>query len=102
ATNVMSACAETLTPVLIEAGGKDALIVDEDADVNAAAEAAVWGAMTNAGQTCIALERAYAVAPVYDAFVAAVVEKASKLRAGEEIGPITMPRQIDIIREHID
>jgi succinate-semialdehyde dehydrogenase/glutarate-semialdehyde dehydrogenase len=102
AKKVLAACAENLVPAVIEAGGKDALIVDEDADVNAAAEAAVWGAMTNAGQTCIGIERAYAVAPVYDAFVAAVVEKASKLRTGEEIGPITMPRQIDVIREHID
>jgi succinate-semialdehyde dehydrogenase / glutarate-semialdehyde dehydrogenase len=99
---VMAACAERLTPVLIEAGGKDALIVDADADVDAAADAAVWGAMTNAGQTCIAIERAYAVAPVYDAFVRAVVEKAGKLRLGEEIGPITMPGQVEIIRRHVD
>jgi len=101
AKKVMGACAENLVPVVIEAGGKDALIVDEDADIAAAAEAAVWGAMTNAGQTCIGIERAYAVAPVYDAFVAAVVEKAGKLRTGSEIGPITMPRQLDIIRDHI-
>ncbi|MET0492607.1 MAG: aldehyde dehydrogenase family protein [Actinoplanes sp.] len=102
AKKVMAACAETLTPVIIEAGGKDALIVDADADVAAAAEAAVWGSMTNAGQTCIGIERAYAVASVYDAFVAAVVEKAGKLKVGEEIGPITMPGQIDIIRRHIE
>jgi succinate-semialdehyde dehydrogenase/glutarate-semialdehyde dehydrogenase len=99
---VMAACAETLTPVIIEAGGKDALIVDADADVPAAAEAAVWGSMMNAGQTCIGIERAYVVAPVYDAFVAAVTEKAGKLRLGEDIGPITMPKQSDVIRRHID
>jgi succinate-semialdehyde dehydrogenase/glutarate-semialdehyde dehydrogenase len=102
AKKVMAACAENLVPVVIEAGGKDALIVDADADVAAAAEAAVWGSMTNAGQTCIGIERVYAVAPVYDAFVDAVVAKAGRLRTGEEIGPITMPRQIDIIREHIE
>jgi succinate-semialdehyde dehydrogenase / glutarate-semialdehyde dehydrogenase len=99
---VMAACAENLVPVVIEAGGKDALIVDADADVRAAAEAAVWGAMTNAGQTCIGIERVYAVEPVYDRFVEAVVEKAGKLRTGEEIGPITMPKQLDIIRDHIE
>lgn len=99
---VMAACAENLVPVVIEAGGKDALIVDADADVDAAAEAAVWGAMTNAGQTCIGIERVYAVAPVYDRFVDAVVEKAGKLRTGTEIGPITMPKQLDIIRDHIE
>jgi succinate-semialdehyde dehydrogenase / glutarate-semialdehyde dehydrogenase len=102
AKKVMAACAETLTPVVLEAGGKDALIVDADADVAAAAEAAVWGALTNAGQTCIGIERAYAVAPVYDAFVQAVVEKAGRLKMGEDIGPITMPGQIDVIRRHID
>jgi acyl-CoA reductase-like NAD-dependent aldehyde dehydrogenase len=98
---VMAACAETLTPVIIEAGGKDALIVDADADVEAAAEAAVWGAMTNAGQTCIGIERAYAVAPVYEAFVRAVVEKAARLQPGEDIGPITMPGQVETIRRHV-
>src|SRR3712207_6717262 len=98
----MAACAENLVPVVIEAGGKDAMIVDADADINAAAEAAVWGGMTNAGQTCIGIERVYAVAPIYDAFVAAVTEKASALRTGEDIGPITMPGQVDIIRRHID
>jgi len=102
AKKVMAACAETLTPVIIEAGGKDALIVDADADVNAAAEAAVWGGMTNAGQTCIGIERVYAVAPVYDEFVAAVVAKAGKLKLGEDIGPMTMPGQLDVVRRHID
>ncbi|MFI5931479.1 aldehyde dehydrogenase family protein [Actinoplanes sp. NPDC051494] len=102
AKKVMAACAENLVPVIIEAGGKDALIVDADADVEAAAEAAVWGAMTNAGQTCIGIERAYAVAPVYDAFVAAVVARAGKLTMGDEIGPMTMPGQIDVVRRHID
>jgi acyl-CoA reductase-like NAD-dependent aldehyde dehydrogenase len=106
AKKVMAACAENLTPVVLEAGGKDALIVDADADVQAAAEAAVWGAMTNAGQTCIGIERVYAVAPVYDAFVAAVVDKAGRLTVGPgdgaDIGPITMPGQLDTIRRHID
>ncbi len=102
AKKVMATCAERLVPVVLEAGGKDALIVDADADIEAAADAAVWGSMTNAGQTCIGIERAYVVAPVYDAFVASVTAKASKLRTGHEIGPITMPRQIDIIRAHIE
>ena len=69
---VMAACAETLTPVLMELGGKDAMIVDDDADVVAAADAAVWGAMSNAGQTCIGIERVYATSAVYDRFVAEV------------------------------
>ncbi|SBT46651.1 aldehyde dehydrogenase family protein [Micromonospora auratinigra] len=104
ARKVMAACAETLTPVLLEAGGKDAMIVDADADLDAAAEACVWGAMTNAGQTCIGIERVYAVDQVFDAFVEKVTAKASRLTVGPEgadLGPITMPSQLDIIRRHI-
>ena len=104
ATRVMAACAETLTPVVIEAGGKDAMIVDADADLDAAAEACVWGALTNAGQTCIGIERAYVVSQVYDAFVGKVVDRARRLTVGDadaDLGPITMPGQIDIIRRHI-
>jgi succinate-semialdehyde dehydrogenase / glutarate-semialdehyde dehydrogenase len=103
---VMAACAETLTPVLVECGGKDAMIVDADADLDAAASAAVWGGMTNAGQTCVGIERVYVAAPVYDSFVTKVSQRAQQLTAGigadADIGPITMPSQIDIIRRHID
>ncbi|GAB3962724.1 aldehyde dehydrogenase family protein [Plantactinospora veratri] len=102
---VMAACAETLTPLVVEAGGKDAVIVDDDADLDAAAEACVWGALTNAGQTCIGIERAYVTAPVYDAFVDKVVTKAGRLTvgpAGTDLGPITMPEQIATIRRHIE
>ena len=62
----MATCAENLTPVVIECGGKDALLVDEDADVTDAADAAAWGAFTNAGQTCIGVERIYVHERVYD------------------------------------
>ncbi|RIV36561.1 aldehyde dehydrogenase family protein [Micromonospora radicis] len=104
AKKVMAACAESLTPVLIEAGGKDAMIVDVDADLDAAAEACVWGAMTNAGQTCIGIERVYVVEPAFDAFVDRVVERAGRLTVGPQdadVGPITMPSQLDVIRRHI-
>ncbi|MER7458484.1 aldehyde dehydrogenase family protein [Micromonospora sp. NPDC126480] len=105
AKRVMAACAESLTPVLIEAGGKDAMIVDTDADLDAAANAAVWGGLTNAGQTCIGIERVYVVEPVFDAFVDKVVQRAGRLTVGADgtdIGPITMPSQLDVIRRHID
>ncbi|MET8350085.1 MULTISPECIES: aldehyde dehydrogenase family protein [unclassified Micromonospora] len=105
ARKVMAACAETLTPVLIEGGGKDAMIVDSDADLDAAAEACVWGGMTNAGQTCIGIERVYAVDQVFDTFVDKVVARAGRLTVGPEgtdIGPITMPGQVDVIRRHIE
>ncbi|TDD36542.1 aldehyde dehydrogenase family protein [Saccharopolyspora elongata] len=103
---VMASCAENLVPVLVECGGKDALIVDADADLAAAADAAVWGAMSNAGQTCIGVERVYVVDAVADRFLEMVAERAGKLRPGGEpganFGPITMPSQVDIIRGHID
>ena len=102
---VMAACAEGLVPVLMECGGKDAMIVDDDADVVAAADAALWGGMSNAGQTCIGIERVYATDAVYDAFVRELTTRAGALRAGSDrgadYGPITMPGQVDVIRRHI-
>jgi acyl-CoA reductase-like NAD-dependent aldehyde dehydrogenase len=103
---VMSACAETLTPVVMELGGEDAVIVDRDADVGRAARNAVWGAVSNAGQTCVGVERAYVAEEVYDEFVAAAAASASALRAGDDsdadLGPMTMPGQLDIVRAHLD
>jgi acyl-CoA reductase-like NAD-dependent aldehyde dehydrogenase len=103
---VMAACAETLTPVVIEAGGKDALLVDEDADVEAAADAALWGACSNAGQTCVGVERVYVHERVYDEFLSRLTSKAREVTAHEgddsKIGPITMPSQLGVIRGHID
>ncbi len=103
---VMAACAENLTPVIIEAGGKDSLIVDEDADLAKAAEAALWGGMSNAGQTCIGTERVYVHEKVFDSFMTEILDQAKGLRAGADagakIGPITMPSQLEVIQSHID
>lgn len=102
---VMAACAERLTPVVIEAGGKDAMLVDEDADVEAAADAAAWGAFANAGQTCTGIERVYVHDKVHDAFLDALTRRASALRAAGDdlspIGPMTMPSQLKVIDRHI-
>ncbi len=103
---VMAACAENLVPVLMECGGKDALIVDDDADVEAAADAALWSGMSNGGQTCIGTERVYATERVYDRFVTALVKKAEGLAPGSgpeaAWGPPTMPSQVKVIRRHIE
>ena len=103
---VMAACAETLTPVVIECGGKDALIVDEDADVEAAADAAAWGAFSNAGQTCTGVERVYCHTAVYDDFVEALTGRALRVHAGvdaeAQIGPMTMAAGVDKVRRHVD
>ena len=103
---VMAACAQTLTPVLLECGSKDALIVAEDADLAAAAQAAVWGATSNAGQTCVGVERIYAVEAIYDEFLTRLTAEARKPRAGSDFGadygPITMPGQVAVIQGHIE
>ncbi len=102
AKRVMAACAETLTPVLMECGGKDALIVDADADLEAAADAAVWGGMSNAGQTCVGVERVYVLDAVAAEFTAKVVEKTRAVAPGREYGPMTMESQAAVVKGHID
>ncbi len=102
---VMAAAAENLTPVLLELGGKDAMIVAEDADVEKAARAAVFGALTNAGQACISVERVYVADAVYDQFVSRVIEHVKQVRVGNaddsHYGAMTLERQVGIVREHV-
>jgi acyl-CoA reductase-like NAD-dependent aldehyde dehydrogenase len=105
AKKVMAACAENLTPMVAECGGKDAMLVAADADLDAAADAAVWGALSNAGQTCIGIERIYVVQDVYHTFIEKLADRVSSLRPGDDreadYGPMTMPSQIDVIEQHI-
>ncbi|MDQ3454863.1 MAG: aldehyde dehydrogenase family protein [Actinomycetota bacterium] len=101
ARKVMAVCAESLTPVLLECGGKDALVVDADADVPAAVEAALWGGLSNAGQTCIGIERVYAVEAVYPEFVAALTRRAGEIKAGADYGPITVAEQAEVVSRHV-
>ncbi|MBH0775743.1 aldehyde dehydrogenase family protein [Nocardia bovistercoris] len=103
---IMADAAATLTPVLLECGGKDAVIVAADADVKAAADAVAWGATANSGQTCAGVERVYVDRSVRDEFVAEVKRILSEVKPGSDdkasYGPMTMPSQIDIVRRHID
>ena len=103
---VAQACAENLVPVLMECGGKDAVIVDQDADLEAAAENTLWSAMANAGQTCIAAERVYVHAGVAERFKDLLVEQAKQVRPGIDAqasyGPATMKKQLEIIKSHIE
>ena len=105
AKKVMAACAPNLTPMVAECGGKDAFIIGSDADLDAAADAAAWGALSNAGQTCIGVERVYVVENVYHTFLEKLSERVSQLRPGEDreadYGPMTMPSQIDVVEKHI-
>ncbi len=105
---IMRAAADNLTPVVMELGGKDPMIVLDDADLERAANAAVWGAFFNCGQTCTSIERVYVTEGVYDEFVAKVLEKAKQVRVGFgdgketfDVGSITRPAQIDVIDDHV-
>jgi len=105
---VMERAAQTLTPVSLELGGKDPMIVLADADLERAANLAVYYSMLNAGQTCISIERVYVEEPVYDEFVSKVVAKVGALRQGEstgpgtaEVGSMTFPKQLEIVEEHV-
>jgi succinate-semialdehyde dehydrogenase/glutarate-semialdehyde dehydrogenase len=79
---VAQAAAARLLPVVLELGGKDPMLVLEDADVDVASSAAVWGAFMNAGQTCLSVERCYVHESVYEKFLERCVEKTGKLRIG--------------------
>src|SRR3954470_16076887 len=105
---VMERAARTLTPVSLELGGKDPMIVLADADVERAANAAVYYSMQNGGQTCISIERVYVEAPIYDAFVDKVAAKVAKLRQGPPAGPgsidvgaVTFPPQLETVSRHV-
>lgn len=105
ARKVMAACAENLTPIVAECGGKDAMLVAADADLDAAADAAAWGGMSNAGQTCIGIERVYVAQDVYHTFLQKLADRVGKVRPGEDreasYGPMTMPAQLDVVEKHI-
>ena len=106
---VLKAAADNLIPVACELGGKDAMLVLEDADLPAAARWGAWGAFFNAGQTCMAVERVYATAPVYDEFVRLAVANANETKTGYTpdadgpytMGPVTSPQQVQIIERHL-
>ncbi|GIF21621.1 acyl-CoA reductase-like NAD-dependent aldehyde dehydrogenase [Actinoplanes tereljensis] len=101
---VMAACAETLTPVVIEGGGKDAMIVAADADLDAAAKAAAFGGFGNAGQTCAGVERVYVERAVYPEFLAKLAAIAESVEPSEDgpYGRMTVATQVDIVRNHVD
>ncbi|MFG3672160.1 aldehyde dehydrogenase family protein [[Kitasatospora] papulosa] len=101
ARKVAAACAATLTPLLAECGGKDAVLVAADADLDAAADAIVWGAMGNAGQTCAGVERVYAVESVHEALCSRIVSRARALTPGEAYGPLTLSSQLDVVERHV-
>ena len=97
---VAEACARKLIPSVLELGGKDAMIVLADADIDVASSAAVWGSYTNCGQVCLSVERIFVEKSISERFAALCVEKTQKLRLGPgsdastDVGPLIRPDHV--------
>src|ERR1700675_4578716 len=97
---VAEACAKRLIPTVLELGGKDAMIVLADADLDTAASGAVWGSYTNCGQVCLSVERIFVEQSISEVFAARCVEKTKKLRLGPgsdsatDVGPLIRPQHV--------
>jgi acyl-CoA reductase-like NAD-dependent aldehyde dehydrogenase len=106
---VMKRAAETLTPVSLELGGKDPMIVLKDANLERSVNAAAWGGLVNTGQVCMSIERVYVEEPIYDEFVEKLADKVRKVRQGADgrsytadVGAMTSPAQVEIVEDHVE
>jgi len=99
--HVAEACAPLLIPSVLELGGKDAMLVLADADLEVASSAAVWGSYSNCGQVCLSVERLFVEQSISEAFIAKCVDKTKRLRIGPgshpdtEIGPMIRPQHVN-------
>jgi len=104
---VAEMAAKHLTPVVLELGGKDPMIVLEDANLENAARAAIWGAFCNSGQACASIERCYVHESIAGEFVDLVVKETRALKQGKasvdpvDIGAMTNKRQLEIVEDHV-
>ena len=105
---VAESAAKKLLPVVLELGGKDAMIVFDDVDLDVVSSGAVWGAFMNAGQTCLSVERCYVQRKIYDRFLRMCAEKTAKLKAGNgadpttEVGPMINQRQLGTVSSQVE
>jgi succinate-semialdehyde dehydrogenase/glutarate-semialdehyde dehydrogenase len=104
---LMAKAAETLTPLCLELGGNDPMLVCPDADLERAAGGAVWAGMQNCGQTCAGVERIYVHQDVYQPFLDLLAEKVRARRVGPDtdhrvdLGAMTTPQQMEKVRRHV-
>ncbi len=104
---ILRAAAERMTPVVLELGGKDPMIVFEDADLELAAGGAVWAGFCNLGQTCAAVERVYVHESVAERFTELVIEKTKVLKQGigtakdVSLGAMSSKEQLQIVERHV-
>ncbi len=105
---IMQKCSERLIPCTLELGGKDAMIVCDDAGLENAAKAAVWGGFCNSGQVCASVERIYVQEKIAQDFIHKVLEKTKKLKQGpgnnfdNDIGPLTTENQLKIVEQQVE
>ncbi|MDQ6652513.1 MAG: aldehyde dehydrogenase family protein [Acidobacteriota bacterium] len=105
---VAEAAAKYLTPVVLELGGKDPMIVLDDADIENAARGAVWGAFANAGQACASVERCYVHESIAPRFIDRVIAETRRLKQGSgteeavDVGAMSNERQLQIVEEHVN
>jgi len=105
---IAQSAAARLLPVVLELGGKDPMIVLDDADIDVASSGAIWGAFVNAGQACLSVERCYVHRGIYEAFVSACTEKTKRLHVGNgaepnvDIGPLIRERQLHTVEQHVE
>lgn len=103
---VMAAAAQRNIPVELELGGKDAMIICEDANLERAAAAAVWGGLLNCGQVCTSVERVLVVDSIYECFLEMLKREMEKVKVGgpdedADMGPLISPAQFEIVKDHI-
>jgi len=104
---LMNKASETLTPLVLELGGNDPMIVCDDADLERAAGGAVWGGLSNAGQSCGGVERVYVDEKIYEPFMAILKTKVEALRVTADVdhesdmGAMVTQGQIDTVNRHI-
>ena len=104
---VAETAAKHLTPVVLELGGKDPMIVLEDADLENAARAAIWGAFCNSGQACASIERCYVHESVAEKFTELVVDETRRLKQDKastdaiDVGAMTNEQQLLIVEDHV-
>jgi acyl-CoA reductase-like NAD-dependent aldehyde dehydrogenase len=105
---IAQSAAARVLPVVLELGGKDPMIVLDDAHVEVASSAAVWGAFMNTGQACLSVERCYVHRSLYPRFLDMVTEKTKRLRVangadpGTDVGPMISERQLRIVESHVE
>jgi acyl-CoA reductase-like NAD-dependent aldehyde dehydrogenase len=105
---IAAAAAERLLPVVLELGGKDPMLVLDDADVDVASSAAIWGAFVNAGQACLSVERCYVHRSLCELFARACAEKTKHLRIGNgmdantDVGPMISEQQVQVVESHVE